>query len=601
MTRALSTLVFTILLTLTALATGARAQEQVWIQIEAHPSLSTAENRARNFARGLDDVNGFTLGSGWYGIALGPYTEQAAQQVMTRLRAQGRIPRDSYLTRSDSYRRQFYPVGASALSAPAQAEPASPETANEPAAETESAEVTQPEADTAQTETPEPQPEPVDESPAEARRSEARLSGEERMQLQVALRWAGFYDAAIDGAFGRGTRGSMAQWQEANGYEPTGILTTRQRAELIGQYNAVLDGLDMRRVADREAGIEMVLPMGVVALEKYEYPFAHYSSTDPQLGARVLLISQAGNRDTLHGLYDIMQTLEIVPREGPRDRDADGFTLEGRNDEIVSFTRATLSGGEIKGFTLVWPAGDEERRSRVLREMRSSFSRLPGVLDPASGANAEQDIDLVSGLEIRKPKLSRSGFYVNDGGAVVTTLEAVESCGRITIDHDYEARLVASDAESGVAVLRPATQLAPMSVAAFRSDMPRLKSEVAVSGYSFEGVLPGPTMTYGSLADLRGLGGEDRVKRLALAHQPGDAGGPVLDTGGSVLGMLLPRREGDRELPDEVSFATDASAIRAVLDGAGLSAQARQATRSVDPAELSKIAAGMTVLVSCWE
>jgi len=42
-----------------------------------------------------------------------------------------------------------------------------------------------------------------------------------------------FYNAAIDGSFGRGTRNSMAAWQEANGYEINGILTTAQRAELL--------------------------------------------------------------------------------------------------------------------------------------------------------------------------------------------------------------------------------------------------------------------------------------------------------------------------------------------------------------------------------
>lgn len=590
MTRAFSTLVLTIFLAFGAMTTGAQAQQTAWIQIEAHPSLRTAENRARAFAGELDDVNGFTLGSGWYGIALGPFTEQAAQQVLSRLRAQGRIPRDSYLTDSASYRRQFYPVGASALSAPAQSEPQAPSSAEEPQSQ-----------ETAQAPEPEPQPEPVDESPAEARRSERQLTAPEREDLQVALRWAGYYDAAIDGAFGRGTRGSMAQWQRANGYEATGVLTTRQRSELIAQYNAVLDGLDMRRMTDSEAGVEMTMPMGVVALEKYEYPFAHYSSTDPELGARVLLISQEGDRSTLHGLYDIMQTLEVVPLDGPRDRDADSFSLTGRNDDIVSVTRASLRGGEIKGFTLVWPTGDEERRSRVLDEMQDSFTRVAGVLDPAAGSDADQEIDLVAGLEVRKPKMSRSGFYVNESGMVVTTAEAVQACSRITIDHDYEAELVTADTGSGVALLRPATSLAPMSVAAFRSDVPRLQSEVAVSGYSFEGVLSAPTMTYGTLADLHGLGGEDRVKRLALNHMPGDAGGPVLDTGGSVLGMLLPREQGERQLPEEVSFATDAAAIRSVLQQAGLSARAQDSTRSVDPVELNKLAAGMTVLVSCWD
>lgn len=52
---------------------AASAQEDpVWIQIEAQPNLNAATERARAYAADLPDVNGFSLGGGWYGIALAP-------------------------------------------------------------------------------------------------------------------------------------------------------------------------------------------------------------------------------------------------------------------------------------------------------------------------------------------------------------------------------------------------------------------------------------------------------------------------------------------------------------------------------------------------
>ncbi|MFK7746348.1 MAG: serine protease [Roseobacter sp.] len=563
-------------------------QDVVWLQIEAQPSLDGALDRAAIYAETLPDVRGFALAGGWYAITIGPYSAQDAQEVLRAYRAQGLIPPDSYIPRSSTFGDPFWPVAQDG-SVTAQALATAPVAANTPIIEQDASPPTVVEnAD-------------VDpETPAQARRSESLLSRIEKQDLQIALQWAGFYNAAIDGAFGRGTRRSMAAWQTANGLEPTGILTTRQRAQLLGQYNAILDGLDMQLVRDLEAGIEVRLPTAKVSFDRYEPPFAQYNaSADMQV--RVLLISQTGDRDTLAGLYDILQTLTIVPLEGPRSLSRNSFTLVGRNNEFVSETEVRLEDGALKGFMLIWPAGDEPRRTRVLDEMRKSFVRRTGTIDPARGIAANQQVDLIAGLEVRTPLLSRSGFFVDDAGTVITTADAVENCTRITLDDLYDASLSGVDTTNGVAVLKPSEALSPPQVARFSPLPPRLQSEVAVAGYSFEGQLGAASLTFGKLADLKGLAGEAELNRLALAARPGDAGGPVFDANGNVFGMLLPRQIEGRQLPAEVSFALSSSAISGVLAQAGLSAQEGVLTASLAPEDITNRGVGMTVLVSCWE
>ncbi|MCR8550703.1 serine protease [Salipiger sp. P9] len=574
------------------IAGGAAAQtsgqDLVYIQIEAQPSLTQAEEALRGYAGTLEDVNGFSLGAGWYGIALGPYAPEDAGPLLRELRRDGRIPRDSYLAASTEYRDQFWPVGAGLTAV----QPVPLPVPEAPAAEAP--------AQTAELPVVPAEPEVLDETPREARASEAALTRGQREMLQVALKWAGVYNAGIDGAFGRGTRAAMADWQSANGYETTGVLTSLQRAALLKQYNAVLEGMEMTPVTDVRAGISIELPLGAVTFDRYEAPFAIYEPTG-DLAAQVLLISQPGDRQTLGGLYEIMQTLEIVPLEGPRERRRDGFTLTGSNARIASHTEVTLRDGQIKGYTLIWPAGDEERRERVLALMNASFSTSDAVLDPAEVSDAGQAVDLVSGMKIRQPKATVSGFFVTDAGTVVTAAEAVASCGRITLDDVYEATVAASDAALGVAVLRPDTALAPRRVAAFRGDTPRLKSEIAVAGYPFGGVLSAPTLTFGSLEDMKGLAGETELERLALAAQPGDAGGPVLDAGGAVLGMLLPKPESGQTLPGDVAFAADAEALRAFLTRAGVQSAETRGEGAMAPEDLTAEATDITVKVSCWE
>jgi peptidoglycan hydrolase-like protein with peptidoglycan-binding domain len=589
--RTMKKILISLFLMVTLLIRPALAQqsgaELVWVQIEAHPSLRVAQERAQLYSGALDDVNGFSLGGNWYGIVLGPYSREDAQRVLQVYQSERRIPQDSFLAFSSNFGQQFWPLGANALNTGAVTAPVTPEA---PASQATAATGT----------TLAPLPTEPDETPAEARQSERLLSEQERKDLQIALAAGGYYTSGIDGAFGPGTRASMRAWQEDNGFEGSGILTTLQRRVLMDQYNAPLISVGMARHTDLAAGIEIQIPAGEVRFARYEAPFAQFDSSG-DLGARLLLISQPGTQATLFGLYDIMQTLEIVPLEGPRERRADSFTLEGRNSRIVSYTEARLDNGQIKGFTLIWPAGDEARRTRVLAEMKASFTRLEGVLDPGAGGSAEQNIDLISGLEVRKPRLSRSGFFVDGTGFVVTTLDAVQNCTRITVDSDYRMSVAASDSRLGVAVLRPAAPLAPLAFARLRADVPRLQSDIAVAGYSYGGALGAPTLTFGTLADIKGLNGEAELQRLTLNALPGDVGGPVIDISGGVVGMLLPQPEDGRQLPQNVSLALDATALSTLLQQAGVNAEESTERGAIPPAEMNRIANGMTVLVSCWD
>ncbi|WP_166416459.1 serine protease [Cochlodiniinecator piscidefendens] len=561
------------------------AQEgNVWIQIEAQPSLRSAQDRARAYGGSFDDVNGYSVGSGWYVIALGPFAPEDAVARLRQMRRENLIPRDSFVADGSGFRQQFWPIGTNNLNA-------------EPVAATQPAENTTVAATPDITEPVEPPEETV----AQARRSENNLSRDEKKLLQIAMQAEGFYNAAIDGSYGRGTRRAMAAYQDSRGYEPTGVLTTRQRTELIEEYNSILDGVGLAQIRNEDAGIEMLIPAGLVSFSRFEPPFVHYDSTTPD-DVRVLLISQNGTRATMNGLYEIMQTLEIVPLEGERERNSDNFTLTGQNSSIHSYTYAKHENGMIKGFTVIWPAGDERRLARVIQEMQSSFSTFGEALsDSHADPQAEQSIDLLSGLEIRRPDISRTGFYIDARGSVITTAEVVGSCREITLNRDHTAEVAFVDQDLGIAVLRPSENLAPISFAAFSDGVARLQSEVIVAGYPYEGVLNAPTLTYGTLADVRGLRGEEDLQRLALASQAGNAGGPVFDANGSVTGLVLSdASNGSQQLPQDVSFALKPNALREALSANGVSSTVATPRDSLTPLQLANQAADMTVLVSCW-
>lgn len=579
---ALLALLLTVLLVVQPRAALAQ-DEQVYIQLEAHPDVATARTRAEAYRALFPETAGFGLRSGWFGVLLGPYPPTEAANLMANLKSERLIPRDSFITYPGDLRDPFWPADGTAA---ASGEPV-PDPAAEVAAE------------------PAPQPDPAptpDEDRQQARDSEALLTPEDRKDLQTALQWFGYYPSAIDGAFGPGTRTSMSAWQEARGYEATGILTTRQRRELLDAWRGELSAFGFQDVIETESGITVTLPLGLVEFDHYEPPFVHYRAK-VEGAPTIILISQPGNEAALYGLYDVLQTLDSVPLDGARDRDDRSFRIRGTSAKADTTIYAERNGERIKGWMLISTPGNEGRDARILKVLQDSFSPDgDSVLDPGMVAmDAGTQAGLMAGLEVRKPKLSRTGFFVSADGAVVTTVEAVAQCGRVTIDRTTDAEVALTDA-TGLAILKPKSPLAPRAVAAFATASTRPGSEVTVPGYSYEDRLPAPVLTFGTFEDAQGLDGETGVLRLSLQSLPGDAGGAVLDGTGSVLGMLLPAAPQDGKLmPAGVAFALSGAEITRLLAANGITGPAPGASAPLAPGALAELGTGLTALVSCWE
>lgn len=563
------------------------------MQIEAHPSLGEATSRARAYGSIVTDINGFALGGRWYAITLGPYDTATATETLQRLRGEGLIPRDSYVSDGSTYRDRFWPVGAGAVAD-------TPAVTPDPIAPVPAAPAAVPE--TAQAEVVAPAPVVVpEETRREAQQSEQLLSREERMELQRALQWFGFYTAAIDGSYGRGTRNSMAAWQTSAGVDDvTGILTTRQRARLLGEYETSQGELGLQPVTVAEAGISLIAPLGMVAFDRIEAPFVHYRA-EGDSGMQLSLISQAGDRAILGGLYEILQTLEIVPADGERSKSRDEFRIMGIEPDRTTQVYAKLDGGHIIGYILSWPEAQDALAGRALPEMDRSLASTGAPLAPDAGFEpSEQSFDMVSGLEVRRPLRSASGFFVDGSGVVVTAADTVAGCSRVTLDRLHDADVLLS--QDGVAVLRPTSRLAPVEVAMLAPTEGRLRSAMSVGGFPFGGVLGAATLSFGTLEDVRDLEGNEDVIRLSLEARDGDVGGPVLDQSGRVAGMLLPDPvDAARALPADVTFAAKARAVGDVLTAAGVTPRVSDATAPLAPEDLTTRVVGMTVLVSCWE
>lgn len=548
-----------------------------WIQLEALPDLTTAEERARAYNTSFANVAGFRLGTKWYLLTLGPFPATEAAGRLAALKAAGQIPRDAFITDGADHGAQFWPVGAAM--APLQAGPVAPASDEATAAAA---------------------PPPSDETLAEAKASEAQLSRDERAQLQAGLKWYGFYDGALDGAFGPGTRASMGAWQTALGYDATGVLTNLQRATLLANYRSEEASFGFAPTIEPESGIEFALPTALLAFDRYEPPFVHYTAKDGS-ALRLLLISEPGDGDTLAGLYDLLQTLDAVPSTGARSLDGNSFTLNGASDAGSAFATARASKGAIKGYLLVWQPDQADIAQRILAMLDSSFrSTGDQVLDPGL-VPLDQTVKagVLAGMAVKSPLGTASGIYVDAKGLVLTVASAVQGCGKITLDGSLDAEIIAQDNGLNAAILRPLAPAAPLAAATLSTQSPALGSQVFLAGYSLPTGLPAPVLTEGQIKALGGPAGEAGLLTLSASVTPHDIGGPVVDQTGAVLGMILGGELGGKTLPQGISLAQGAASLAPLLVQAGVAATAASPAPP-SPDTRSAALSGMTVQIACW-
>jgi hypothetical protein len=219
----------------------------------------------------------------------------------------------------------------------------------------------------------------------------------------------------------------------------------------------------------------------------------------------------------------------------------------------------------------------------------------------AAGAAAAQAPQIATG----------SGIVVAAGGEVLTNAHVVEACSSIKLafgDGSTEpGELVARDQQNDLALLRIRRKFDPARVAVFREAPPlRPGDSIVVLGYPLSGVLAsGPNLTVGNVSALAGLGDDTRYIQISAPVQPGNSGGPLVDTSGHLVGIVTAKLDALRvaraigDVPQNVNFALKAQLAREFLDSKLISYKTAQSTTRLAPADVGDIARPFTVYIAC--
>jgi S1-C subfamily serine protease len=201
-----------------------------------------------------------------------------------------------------------------------------------------------------------------------------------------------------------------------------------------------------------------------------------------------------------------------------------------------------------------------------------------------------------------------TGFVVNKY-YVVTAEHVLENCNAITVRHGHQeigAQKAARDASNDLGLIRLQNPIG--NTAKLRGGKRiRLGEKVANYGYPLFGQLStSATITEGNINNLSGAGNDSTVLQFDAPTQPGNSGGPLLDSSGNVVGVaikILSKKYADAtgHIAQNVNFAVKSNIVENFLQSNNIAFQTAASTEKLELPDIAEKAETFTVLVGCWE
>ncbi len=210
----------------------------------------------------------------------------------------------------------------------------------------------------------------------------------------------------------------------------------------------------------------------------------------------------------------------------------------------------------------------------------------------------------------RPPKMeitaTGTGWYVAPGGYLVTNAHVVEDCKMVTLKSGAELQILNMQPDEDLALLKGVTEVAPLVLRDGRSA--RLAEDVLIAGYPLGGILSsGINVTVGTVSALAGMGDDERRFQFTAPVQPGNSGGPVLDTSGHVIGVVVSKlnamsiQDEIGDIPQNVNFGIALPSLIKFLKGNDVPYAPQASSTHIDKVDLAELARESTVLLQCYQ
>jgi S1-C subfamily serine protease len=273
------------------------------------------------------------------------------------------------------------------------------------------------------------------------------------------------------------------------------------------------------------------------------------------------------------GGFDPSGTGEYGPPSLPGDTRRPRRRTRRTIGSVAAF--ATLAAALGIGVVVASNLGPSSRSSspaRPVAQHQVNASQIATQVDPAI-------VDVTSTLSLEGATAAGTGMVVTPSGEILTNNHVIEGATNITVkvgnrSQTYTARVLGTDPADDVALLQIDDVSGLPTVKLGASSRVTVGEPVVAIGNALN--LPGPPkVTQGTVTGLGrsinvrdGLGHSEQLSNLIqtnAALQPGNSGGPLVDAGGSVIGMNTAASADTTDTASNVGFAIPIDAANAVV------------------------------------
>ena len=202
---------------------------------------------------------------------------------------------------------------------------------------------------------------------------------------------------------------------------------------------------------------------------------------------------------------------------------------------------------------------------------------------------------------------SGTAFFISDEGHLITNHHVVNYCNITKVNYfgkSGTAKILAYDRVNDLALLE--TDIIPKDKFDISNRDPKLLDDIYVAGYPFgKAVSSSVKVTKGVVSALTGSQDNYALVQIDAAIQPGNSGGPIVNTSGNVVGVAVAKldfkdaMESYGVIPENTNFGIKSSILKNFTSANSIK-NSEEEPKEVSTAVLGERIQNATAHVGCW-